>query len=102
MVKSDPEEFTDEKGKKAEHRTLIGVPTVFCQNGYRVSFYSYDLKERVHVHVFKAGSECKLWVHDLTISFNRGFRPREIAEIRRLVSGRREEIVAKWQEHERM
>lgn len=82
--------------------SLTRVPTVFCQNGYRVSFYSYDLRERIHVHIFKAGSECKLWVDDLTIAFNRGFRPHDIAEIRRLVSSRRDDIVAKWQEHERM
>ncbi|MGB7747119.1 MAG: hypothetical protein WBN75_07520 [Verrucomicrobiia bacterium] len=31
------------------------MPTVFIHNGYRVSFYSYDLAERMHVHVFKSG-----------------------------------------------
>ena len=31
------------------------MPTVFVQNGFRVSFYSYDLPGRMHVHVFKAG-----------------------------------------------
>jgi hypothetical protein len=77
------------------------MPTVFVQNGYRVSFYSYDLAERVHVHVFKGGSECKVWMDDLTIAFNRGFRAHETTEIRRMLSERRAEIVAKWQEHER-
>ncbi|HIG29589.1 MAG TPA: DUF4160 domain-containing protein [Verrucomicrobiales bacterium] len=77
------------------------MPTVFIQSGYRVSFYSYDLAERIHVHVFKAGSECKEWMDDLTIAFSRGFRSHEIAEIRRIVSDRRNEIVIKWQGHER-
>ena len=77
------------------------MPTIFIENGYRVSFYSYDLGERVHVHVFKNGSECKVWMDDLTIAFNRGFRAHDVAEIRRMLSGRRTEIVAKWQEHER-
>jgi hypothetical protein len=36
------------------------MPTVFIQDGYRVSFYSYDLAERIHVHVFKGGHECKV------------------------------------------
>lgn len=38
------------------------MPTVFVQNGYRASFYSYDLAEPMHVHVFKAGHECKMWL----------------------------------------
>lgn len=49
------------------------MPTVFIENGYRVSFYSYDLAERIHVHVFKAGHECKIWLDDLSLAFNRGF-----------------------------
>ena len=77
------------------------MPTVFIQNGYRVSFYSYDLAERMHVHIFKAGHECKVWLDDLSIAFNRGFKPHEMAEIRGMISERRAEIVHRWLEHER-
>ena len=77
------------------------MPTVFIHNGYRVSFYSYDLAERMHVHVFKAGRECKVWLDDLSVAFNRGFKPREIVEIRRVVSERLAEIVERWLEHGR-
>jgi hypothetical protein len=77
------------------------MPTVLIHNGYRVSFYSYDLAERIHVHVFKSGHECKIWVDDLTLAFNHGFKPHEVAEVRRLVSERRVEIVERWLEHER-
>ncbi len=77
------------------------MPTVFVHKGYRVGFYSYDLGERMHVHVFKAGSECKVWLDDLSFAFNRGFRPAELGEIRRLIAERRAEIVARWLEHER-
>jgi len=77
------------------------MPTVFVQNGYRVSFYSYDLVERMHVHVFRAGHECKVWLDDFTIAFNRGFRPNEIAEIRSIVMERRAEIAQRWLEHGR-
>ncbi len=74
---------------------------MFVQNGYRVSFYSYDVGERIHVHVFKAGHECKVWIDDLSVAFNHGFKPHELTEIRRLLAERRLEIVALWQEHER-
>ena len=77
------------------------MPTVFIQNGYRVSFYSYDLAERMHVHVFKAGHECKVWLDDFSLAFNRGFKPHEIGEIRGMISERRAEIVQRWLEHER-
>ncbi len=77
------------------------MPTVFIYRGYRVGFYSYDLGERMHVHVFKAGRECKVWLDDLSVAFNRGFKPAELREIRRLIAARRSEIVARWLEHER-
>ncbi len=77
------------------------MPTIFTQNGYRVSFYSYDLTERMHVHVFKAGHECKVWLDDLSLAFNRGFKPHEAAEILRMISERRAEIAERWLEHGR-
>lgn len=77
------------------------MPTVFIENGYRVSFYSYDLAERIHVHVFKAGHECKIWLDDLSLAFNRGFKAHEVAEILRLVTARRAEIIEQWLEHGR-
>jgi len=77
------------------------MPTVFIQDGYRVSFYSYDLAERMHVHVFKAGHECKIWLDDLALAFNRGFKPQEVAEIRRVIAERRAEIVERRLEHGR-
>ena len=55
----------------------------------------------MHVHVFKSGHECKVWLDDLSVAFNRGFKPQEIAEIRRMVAERRAEIVERWLEHER-
>ncbi|MGI8965699.1 MAG: DUF4160 domain-containing protein [Limisphaerales bacterium] len=77
------------------------MPTVFIQNGYRVSFYSYDLAERMHVHIFKDRKECKLWLDDLTVEFNHGFKSQDVAEIRRMIAERRAEIVERWLEHGR-
>ena len=77
------------------------MPTVFIHNGFRVSFYSYDLAERMHVHVFKAGCECKIWLDDISLAFNCGFKPSEITEIRRMISERRAEIIKRWLEHGR-
>ncbi|HAO79174.1 MAG TPA: hypothetical protein DCQ92_09395 [Verrucomicrobia subdivision 3 bacterium] len=38
---------------------------------------------------------------DLAVAFNRGFKPHEVAEIRRMISERRAEIVERWLEHGR-
>lgn len=48
------------------------MPTVFTQDGYRVSFYSYDLAERIHVHVFKDRHECKFWIDVALRTLRRG------------------------------
>ena len=77
------------------------MPTVFVQNGFRVSFFSYDLAERMHVHIFKGGCECKIWLDDFAVAFNRGFKLHEVAEIQRMISERRAEIVERWLEHGR-
>ena len=49
----------------SRQQAAFAMPTIFIQDGYRVSFYSYDMAERMHVHVFKAGHECKIWLDDL-------------------------------------
>jgi hypothetical protein len=43
------------------------VPTVLRQNGYRFSFYSYDLGEPIHVHVTKDGREAKIWLSPVRV-----------------------------------
>ena len=57
--------------------------------------------ERVHVDVFKSGHECNVWVDDLSLAFNRGFKAHEIAEILRMVAERGAEIAQRWLEHGR-
>ena len=46
------------------------MPTIFRVNGYRFSFYSYDLGEPVHVHVTKGGAEAKVWMNPLALAWN--------------------------------
>ena len=51
---------------------------------WRVSFYSFDLKERRHVHVFRDGLECKVWIENsVEVAWNRGFAESEINDILR-------------------
>ena len=51
------------------------VPRVKIPNiPWRVSFYSFDLRERRHVHVFRERMECKVWIeNNIEVAWNRGF-----------------------------
>jgi len=53
---------------------------------WRVSFYSFDLQERRHVHVFRARMECKIWIENgIELAWNRGFAQSEINDILRMI-----------------
>jgi hypothetical protein len=53
---------------------------------WRVSFYSFDLRERRHVHVFRERMECKVWIADgIETAWNRGFPEAEMNDILRMI-----------------
>ncbi len=53
---------------------------------WRVSFYSYDLGERRHVHVLRERMECKVWIENgIKVAWNRGFAENEISDILRMI-----------------
>lgn len=54
---------------------------------WRVSFYSFDLRERRHVHVFRERMECKVWIENgIAVAWNRGFPESEINDILRMIA----------------
>lgn len=76
------------------------MPTVMTVNGYRIAFFSADLGEPPHVHVTKAGAECKVWLGSLEIARARGFRDHELREILALLREHHARIMQAW--HERL
>ena len=53
---------------------------------WRISFYSFDLRERRHVHVFRERMECKVWIeNNIEIAWNRGFAEAESNDILRMI-----------------
>jgi hypothetical protein len=53
---------------------------------WRVSFYSFDLRERRHVHVSRERIECKAWIENsIELAWNRGFSETEISDILRMI-----------------
>ena len=49
------------------------MPTIFVWRGHRFFFYSADGGEPAHVHVRKGSSECKIWLRDAGVAYNRGY-----------------------------
>jgi len=53
---------------------------------WKVSFYSFDLRERRHVHVFRERKECKVWIENgIEIAWNHGFAQAEMNDILRMI-----------------
>ena len=78
------------------------MPAVFRYDGFRFFFYSNegDPREPVHVHVMRAGDEAKFWLYpEPSVAYNRGFTPRVLADLLRMVESRRDEIDRAWHDH---
>jgi hypothetical protein len=66
---------------------------------YWFFFYSFDCAEPKHVHVRRERHEAKFWLEPVTLAWNRGFAPRELNEIRRIIIENTALIIEAWYEH---
>ena len=66
---------------------------------YWFFFYSFDCAEPIHVHARRERSEAKFWLHPVVLAWNRGFSPRELNEIRRIIIQNEALITEAWLEH---
>jgi hypothetical protein len=73
------------------------MPTLLRWKGYRFFFYSADLWEPAHIHVYKDGREAKVWLHDMSVAVNFGFP--ELNEIVRTVREHCEAFMETWNDH---
>ena len=66
---------------------------------YWFFFYSFDCNEPTHVHVRREDAEAKYWLEPAVVAWNRGFSPRELNEIRRIIVRHERAIIEAWNEH---
>jgi hypothetical protein len=59
-------------------------------------FFSHAPNEPPHVHVDRGSSTLKAWLDPVELARNRGFRPREINAILRLVAEHRTTLLEAW------
>lgn len=74
------------------------MPTVFRWKGYRFFWYQADASEPPHVHIWRDGKECKVWLADCSVAFNRGH---SAANVRALIAVTKEEqgrLLEVWNE----
>lgn len=74
------------------------MPTIIIE-GYKFRFYSSDINEPPHVHVFKAEHNAKIWLQPATVEYNRGYSRPELNRILRLTRQNQDRLLEMWNEH---
>ena len=72
------------------------MPTVLRANGYRLYFYSHEPGEPAHVHIDKGGASAKVWLTEVSLARNRGFRASDLNAILRLVRDHQSALLEAW------
>jgi len=76
------------------------MPTIKNISGkYRFFFCSFDCNEPMPVHVEREKFICKFWLDPVVLSKNYGFSPKELNDIRKLITKNKFLIVEAWYEH---
>ena len=66
---------------------------------YAFRFFSSDLREPPHFHVYRGNKRAKIWIKTLELEWNRGYNLPELNEIRRLARENRALLLEVWNEH---
>jgi hypothetical protein len=74
------------------------MPTVFRWKGYRFFWYLADGSEPPHVHIWKDGKECKLWLADVSVAFNHGHAAADLRALIAVTAEQREQLLKVWNE----
>lgn len=72
------------------------MPTVFRWKGYRFFWYQADGVEPPHVHIWKNGCECKIWLVDGTVAFNHGHSASDLRSLVAVVLQERQHLLGVW------
>ncbi len=77
------------------------MPVIHRFGPYRFYFHSNENQaahERPHIHVRSGDGIAAFWLEPVSLRDSRGYTPREIARIRRIVVGSRESMLRQWNE----
>jgi hypothetical protein len=74
------------------------MPTVFRWRGYRFFWYQADGGEPPHVHIWKDGRECKIWLMDGSVAFNHGYAQQDLRALLAVTAEERQRLLEVWNE----
>ena len=75
------------------------MPTVLRIGPYRFHFYSHEPNEPPHIHIDRDDLSAKFWISPVRLGRNFGFRPRELADLERMVQDNREVLLEAWHDY---
>lgn len=75
------------------------MPTIDRVAGFRVGFFSSDLREPPHVHVERAEGQAKFWLIPVHLAWSRGFARHEVREAERIIRSRTGFYLERWHAH---
>jgi hypothetical protein len=74
-------------------------PTVFRYKNYRFYFFSREEK-RIHIHIYCPDGEAKYWMEpEIELANNYGLTEQQLAEIKKVLENRHDEIHNAWNQH---
>ena len=72
------------------------MPTVFRWKGYRFFWYQADGSEPPHVHIWKDGKECKVWIASGDLAYNHGLAAADLRALLGVVEEQRDHLMEIW------
>ncbi|HEY8575174.1 MAG TPA: DUF4160 domain-containing protein [Devosia sp.] len=72
------------------------MPTVFRWRGHRFFWYLADGSEPPHVHIWKDGKECKIWLNSLEVAYNHGYAPADLRNLVSVTAEQRNHLLEIW------
>lgn len=75
------------------------MPVIHRWRGYRFHFFSADGSEPAHVHIEKDEKQMKVWLHDVTVALNLGFKVSELSDIIKECRRERANMIKAWNDY---
>ena len=74
-------------------------PTVFRYKNYRFLFFSRE-EAKPHIHVISPDGEAKFWLTPkVELMKTVGFSEKQVAELKKVIEARKNEIQIAWKKH---
>jgi hypothetical protein len=74
------------------------MPTIQIER-YKFRFYSSDISEPPHVHVYDGNKEAKIWLQPIEVEYNRGYNAASLNYILKLTRKNQTKLLEAWNDY---